>query len=183
VLEPEARGLDRAPAQRARREALPDLQAVVDGDEEALPEQTAPAERLGHAREAETRLLARDRPELVEREMRRQPLDRLSVQEHEQRHQDRPRPVRDLVDVEQEDGRGSSMISTGIVGTPFQSYSPKSASKIFVNTSALAGPPISRISDRAAAIVGSLSGTPAIFIAKYALIVADRLAGPASKRL
>ena len=80
-------------------------------------------------------------------------------------------------------GRGSSMISTGIVGTPFQSYSPKSASKIFVNTSAFAGPPISRISSRAATIVGSLSATPAIFIAKYALIVADRLAGPASKRL
>ncbi len=43
-------------------------------------------------------------------------------------------------------GRGSSMISTGIVGTPFQSYSPKSASWILVNTSAFAGPPISRIS-------------------------------------
>src|SRR5438128_2126574 len=42
-------------------------------------------------------------------------------------------------------GRGSSMISTGIVGTPFQSYSPKSANKIFVNTSAFAGPPISLI--------------------------------------
>src|SRR5437867_4930852 len=35
---------------------------------------------------------------------------------------------------------------------------------------------------RAAVIVGSLTGTPASFMAKYALIVADRLAGPVSKR-
>jgi hypothetical protein len=47
LLEPEARRLDRAAAQGAWREALPDLEAVVDGDEEALPEETAPAEGLG----------------------------------------------------------------------------------------------------------------------------------------
>ena len=39
------------------------------------------------------------------------------------------------------DQRGSSMISTGIAGTPRQSYSPKSASRIFVKTSASTGPP------------------------------------------
>src|SRR5439155_873877 len=80
-------------------------------------------------------------------------------------------------------GRGNSMISTGIVGTPFQSNSPKRASWILVNTSAFAGPPISRIRSRAATIAGSSTPIPAIFMAKYALIVADRFAGPASKRL
>src|SRR6266446_2670619 len=36
------------------------------------------------------------------------------------------------------------MISTGIAGTPFQSYSPKRASRIFVKTLARQGPPIAR---------------------------------------
>ena len=79
--------------------------------------------------------------------------------------------------------RGNSMISAGIVGTPFQSYSPNNASRIFVKTLALTGPPISRICVRARAIAGSSTGTPAIFMAKYALIVADRFVGPSSKRL
>ena len=52
-------------------------------------------------------------------------------------------------------GGGSSMISTGIVGTPFQSYSPKSASWILVNTLAFAGPPMARMRSRAAAMAGS----------------------------
>src|SRR5512134_310647 len=52
LLEPQARGLDRSLAERPWREALPDLQTIVDGYEEALPEQTPPRERLGHAGEA-----------------------------------------------------------------------------------------------------------------------------------
>jgi hypothetical protein len=63
-------------------------------------------------------------------------------------------------------GGGSSMISAGIVGMPFQSYSPKSASRILQNTLARVGPPIARMRARAATSVGSLTLTPAIFIAK-----------------
>ncbi len=63
-------------------------------------------------------------------------------------------------------GQRSSMISAGIAGTPFQSYSPKSASRIFVKTLAFTGPPISRICVRARTMAGSSTGTPAIFIAK-----------------
>ncbi len=81
LVEPAARGFERHLAQRPRREALPDLEPVVDGDEEALPEEAAPAERLRHAREAEARVLARDRPQLVERLLFRQPLDRLAIHE------------------------------------------------------------------------------------------------------
>jgi hypothetical protein len=62
--------------------------------------------------------------------------------------------------------RGNSMISTGIAGTPFQSYSPNSASRIFVNTLALAGPPMARTRSPAASSVGSPVATPAIFMAK-----------------
>ena len=80
-------------------------------------------------------------------------------------------------------GRGSSMISTGIAGTPFQSYSPKSASWILVKTLAFTGPPISRMRSRAATSAGSSTLTPLSFIAKYALIVADRSIGPPAKRL
>src|SRR5207247_8684882 len=47
--------------------------------------------------------------------------------------------------LKRKNGGGSSMISTGIVGTPFQSYSPKSARRILQKTLALAGPPIARI--------------------------------------
>jgi hypothetical protein len=88
LLEPEARGLDRTPAQRARGEPLPDLEPVVHGDEEVLPEELAPAERLGHAREAQARLLARLGPELVEAERGRQPLHGLPVHDDQQRHGD-----------------------------------------------------------------------------------------------
>src|SRR5262245_19069044 len=82
--------------------------------------------------------------------------------------------------LKRKNGGGSSMISTGIAGTPFQSYSPKSANWIFVKTFALVGPPISRMRARAFTIAGSVTGTPASFIAKYVLIVADRLVGPCS---
>ena len=58
------------------------------------------------------------------------------------------------------------MISTGIAGTPFQSYSPKRARRIFVKTFARRGPPIARITARARTRSGSSGGTPAIFIAK-----------------
>src|SRR5215813_10131862 len=75
---------------------------------------------------------------------------------------------------------GDSMISTGIAGTPFQSYSPKSASWILVKTLAFTGPPIWRMRARADAMAGSSTGTPAIFMAKYVLIVADRFVGPPS---
>ena len=85
--------------------------------------------------------------------------------------------------LKRKNGRGRSMISTGIAGTPFQSYSPKSASKILVKTSVLTGPPISRMRSRAETIPGSSTLTPASFSAKYALIVADRFAAPPSKRL
>ena len=64
------------------------------------------------------------------------------------------------------DQRGRSMISTGIAGIPDQSYSPKSASRIFVKTSASVGPPAAWIRARAAAIAGSSTGTPATFMAK-----------------
>ena len=66
LLQPHARRLDRALAQGARREAFPDLEAVVHRDEETLPEEPAPAERLGHAPEAQARLLPVLRPQLVE---------------------------------------------------------------------------------------------------------------------
>src|SRR5256885_15768844 len=56
LLEPHARRLDRALAERTRGEALPDLEAVVHCDEDVLPEELPPAERLGHAPEAEGRL-------------------------------------------------------------------------------------------------------------------------------
>src|SRR5213076_1902212 len=62
LLEPRAGRLDRALAERALREALPDLEPVVHGDEEVLPEELAPGERLRHAREPQARLLARVRP-------------------------------------------------------------------------------------------------------------------------
>ena len=162
LLEPHARRVDRALAQRARREALPDLEAVVDRDEEALPEEAPPGEGLGHARKAEARSLPRLRPQLVEGQVRWQPLHRLAVHQDEQRDHDRARPVGNF----EKNGAGSSMISAGMLGTPFQSYSPNSASWILVKTSAFAGPPISRICSRAAAIAGSLSGTPASFMAK-----------------
>ena len=58
------------------------------------------------------------------------------------------------------------MISTGIAGTPDQSYSPKSASRILVNTSASVGPPDARMKDRAAVMAGSSGATPATFMAK-----------------
>jgi hypothetical protein len=70
-----------------------------------LPEKLAPAERLGQAREAQARRLAGLRPQLVEPEVRRQPLDRLAVHDDQERHDDRPRPIRDFVDVEQEERR------------------------------------------------------------------------------
>ncbi len=63
-------------------------------------------------------------------------------------------------------GGGSSMISTGIAGTPFQSYSPNRASWILVNTLARVGPPISRMRCRARTIAGSSIETPASFMAK-----------------
>ena len=69
--------------------------------------------------------------------------------------------------------RGKSMISAGIVGTPFQSYSPNSASRILVKTLVFTGPPIAWTCSRARTIAGSSTGTPAIFIAKYALMVTD----------
>ncbi len=80
------------------------------------------------------------------------------------------------------DHRGSSMISTGIAGTPDQSYSPKTASRTFVKTLASGGPPRSRTKRRAAAIAGSSGDTPETFMAKYALMVADRFPGPPSYR-
>jgi len=58
------------------------------------------------------------------------------------------------------------MISTGMDGTPAQSYSPKSARVIFVNTFAATGPPARRIRLRAAAMAGSSGETPASFSAK-----------------
>jgi len=58
------------------------------------------------------------------------------------------------------------MISTGMAGTPFQSYSPNMASRILVKTLARAGPPISRMRSRAFTMAGSSVGTPAIFMAK-----------------
>ena len=67
-------------------------------------------------------------------------------------------------------GGGSSMISTGIVGTPFQSYSPKSASRILVNTSASVGPPISRHPGAGRRPWrGRSIGTPAIFMREIGL--------------
>ena len=68
--------------------------------------------------------------------------------------------------LKRKNGGGSSMISAGIAGTPFQSYSPKSASRILVNTLARVGPPIAWMQARAAAITGSSTPTPAIFMAK-----------------
>src|SRR5215470_1158075 len=50
LFQPEPGRLQGAPAERAGREALPDLEAVIDGDEKALPEEAAPRERLRHAR-------------------------------------------------------------------------------------------------------------------------------------
>ncbi len=105
LLEPGARGGDGALAERPRGEALPDLQAVVDGDEEGLPEQAAPAEGLRHARKAQARLLARDGPQLVQRQVRRQPRDRLAIHDDQQGHDDAARPVGHLVDVEEEERR------------------------------------------------------------------------------
>jgi len=68
--------------------------------------------------------------------------------------------------LKRKNGGGSSMISAGIVGTPFQSYSPNRASWILVKTLALVGPPISSTRLRAATMTGSPTGVPAIFSAK-----------------
>ena len=68
--------------------------------------------------------------------------------------------------LKRKNGVGSSMISTGMVGTPFQSYSPNRASKILQKTLASAGPPIARMRAPARSITGSSGDTPAIFIAK-----------------
>src|SRR3989304_1739218 len=62
------------------------------------------------------------------------------------------------------------MISTGMDGTPAQSYSPKSARVIFVNTFAATGPPARRIRLRAAAMAGSPGGGPARLRAEEGLI-------------
>ena len=82
--------------------------------------------------------------------------------------------------LKRKNGRGSSMISTGMAGTPFQSYSPNRASRILVNTLALTGPPMARMRSRARIMAGSSTPTPAIFMAKYVLMVAERFAGPPS---
>jgi hypothetical protein len=68
--------------------------------------------------------------------------------------------------LKRKNGGGSSMISAGMVGTPFQSYSPNCANKILQKTLALAGPPIARMRARARCITRSCGATPAIFIAK-----------------
>ena len=68
--------------------------------------------------------------------------------------------------LKRKNGGGSSMISAGIVGTPFQSYSPNWANNILQKTFALAGPPMARTRARARCIAGSSGDTPASFIAK-----------------
>ena len=71
------------------------------------------------------------------------------------------------------------MISTGMAGTPPQGYCPNRARVIFVNTLAWVGPPRSRTHSRARAMAGSAGETRAIFMAKYALMVAERSPAPA----
>src|SRR2546426_535337 len=62
LLEPHARRLDRALAERACGEALPDLEAVVDGDEEVLPESGPPPDGFGTRGERRARFSPRPGP-------------------------------------------------------------------------------------------------------------------------
>ena len=105
LLEPEPRCLDGPLAEGARREPLPDLERVVDGNEEVLPEEPADAEGDRPAGQPQARRLARLGPELVKRPVGGQPFDRLAVHQDQERYDDRARPVRDLVEVEVEAAR------------------------------------------------------------------------------
>src|SRR2546425_10922704 len=66
LLQPEAGRLERAPAERAGRGTPPNLEGIGAGDEEALPQEAAPRERLRHPGKAQAGALARFRPELVQ---------------------------------------------------------------------------------------------------------------------
>ncbi len=61
--------------------------------------------------------------------------------------------------------RGSTMISTGITGTPVHGTAPKSASRLRVKTLLCEAPPCDRIQPRAFFIYGSSVPTPIIFSA------------------
>src|SRR5437667_9384763 len=67
LLQPTTGRVHRASTQGTGRKALPDLEPVVDREEEVLPEPSAQGPRLGRPLEAEARLFAGDRPQLVER--------------------------------------------------------------------------------------------------------------------
>ncbi|MCY1227642.1 hypothetical protein D9M72_399230 [compost metagenome] len=74
--------------------------------------------------------------------------------------------------------RGSSMISTGIIGTADHGITPYSASSVRVNTLLASAPPMAWMAWRARAMCGACGSSPAIFSAKYAFTLALRSALP-----
>jgi hypothetical protein len=76
---------------------------------------------------------------------------------------------------------GSSMISTGIIGTAYHDTTPNSASRIRVNTFTASAPPCARIASRARRMWSASSGSPIIFSAKYAFTLALTSSAPSVK--
>ena len=76
---------------------------------------------------------------------------------------------------------GSSMISTGIIGTARHGTTPNSASRMRVNTLDRSAPPAARIARRARCMCGASGESPIIFSAKYALTLALTSSAPSVK--
>ena len=76
---------------------------------------------------------------------------------------------------------GSSMISTGIIGTAYHVTTPNSASRMRVNTFAASAPPWARMHSRARTICSASTGSPIIFSAKYAFTLALTSIAPSVK--
>src|SRR5262249_57538519 len=79
LLEPTPRRFQRASAERARSEALPPLEGVIHPDEEVLPDEELGGERARDALEADARLFARHRPQLLEPARLGETLHQLSI--------------------------------------------------------------------------------------------------------
>lgn len=73
---------------------------------------------------------------------------------------------------------GSSMISTGIIGTARHGIAPNSASWMRVNTFDISAPPIAWIARRARCMCSAFSSSPITFSAKYAFTLALTFGAP-----
>src|SRR5262245_23241204 len=81
LLDPAARSLEGARAERPRSQSFPALEIVVHADEEVLPEERLRRERTRDAMQADARLLPRHRPDLVEPLVIAQTLHGLDVEQ------------------------------------------------------------------------------------------------------